>query len=216
MCGPSGAGKTTYARRLEAAGFHRLSFDAHLWERGITSEPIDPTVREEIRQQLRKRLLGLVAAGEDVVLDFSFWSRRMRDEWRAVLEPTGVVPETVHLATDRATVLARIRQRAGRGADDFRLDEETAAGYVDRFEPPVPEEGPLTVLVDDHLFDVAVREPGVYDYTWVDHRDGGYGFSATVSDRSALDGHRHAESIRDFLASVDPRTGYVEDAEEQG
>jgi len=53
---------------------------------------------------LRVRLLELVASGADVVLDFSFWSRRMREDYRDLLEPTGVVPETVYLATDRETV----------------------------------------------------------------------------------------------------------------
>ncbi len=41
------------------------------------------------------------------MLDFSFWSRRMREDYRRLLEPTGVVPEIVYLATDRATVLER-------------------------------------------------------------------------------------------------------------
>jgi hypothetical protein len=38
-----------------------------------------------------------------VVLDFSFWSRGMREEHRELLRPLGVVPETVYLAPDRAT-----------------------------------------------------------------------------------------------------------------
>jgi predicted kinase len=146
MCGPSGSGKTTYAARLEAAGMVRLSFDAGIWARGITEEPIPAEVREEIREELRVELLRLVADGRDVVLDFSFWSREMRAHWRGVLAPTGVVPETIHLATDRETVLARIRQRAGEHADDFRVGEELAASYVDRFEAPTPEEGPLLVV----------------------------------------------------------------------
>ncbi len=56
-------------------------------------------MRAEIEADLRARLLDLVAQGADVVLDFSFWSRRMRDDYRELLEPTGVVPETIYLAT---------------------------------------------------------------------------------------------------------------------
>ncbi len=114
MCGPAGSGKSTYARRLEEAGLVRLSFDAVMWERGITEVPLPPDVRAEIEDHLRARLLELVAAGRDVVLDFSFWSRAMRDDYRELLAPTGVVPETVYLATDRATVLERIAARARR------------------------------------------------------------------------------------------------------
>lgn len=64
-------------------------------------------VHNEIEAQLRQRLLELVAAGRDVVVDFSFWSRRMRDDYRRLLAPTGVVPETVFIVTDRETVLGR-------------------------------------------------------------------------------------------------------------
>jgi predicted kinase len=146
MCGPSGSGKTTYAARLEAASMVRLSFDALLWERGVTAVPPPAHVHADVAAELRARLLALVAEGRDVVCDFSFWSREMRDSWRALLEPTGVVPETVYLATDRATVLERVRARAGTHADDAVLTDEVAAAYVDHFEPPTPDEGPLTVV----------------------------------------------------------------------
>lgn len=146
MCGPSGSGKSTYARRLEDEGAVRLSFDAEMWRRGTSTVPLPPDVRDEIEAGLRARLLELVAAGTDVVLDFSFWSRRMRDDYRALLEPSGVVPETVYLATDRDTVLGRMRARRGNHADDFVLTDDLVAHYFDHFEPPTPDEGPLTVI----------------------------------------------------------------------
>ncbi len=146
MCGPSGSGKSTHARRLEEDGMVRLSFDAEMWRRAITTVPLPPGLRAEIEADLRARLLDLVAAGADVVLDFSFWSRRMREDYRELLAPTGVVPETVYLATDRATVLARVRARRGSHPDDFVLTEELAAEHFDHFEPPSPDEGPLQVI----------------------------------------------------------------------
>lgn len=124
----------------------RLSFDTEMWRRGISTVPLPPDVRAEIEADLRTRLLALVAAGTDVVLDFSFWSRRMRDDYRALLEPTGVVPETIYLATDRDTVLGRMRARRGSDSDDFVLPEELVVRYFDHFEPPTPDEGPLTVV----------------------------------------------------------------------
>jgi len=146
MCGPAGSGKSTYARRLETQGFARLSFDVELWRRGLSDVPLLPHVEGEIETGLRARLLELVAAGHDVVLDFSFWSRRMRDDYRRLLEPTGVVPETVYLATDRETVLRRMKTRRGNHSDDFVLTEDVVAQYFDHFEPPTPDEGPLTVI----------------------------------------------------------------------
>ena len=146
MCGPSGSGKSTYARRLETEGMVRLSFDVEMWHRGILTVPLRPDLRAEIEAGLRARLLELVAAGSDVVLDFSFWSRRMRDDYRRLLEPSGVVPETVYLATDRATVLDRMRTRRGRHPDDYVLPDALAAQHFDHFEPPTEDEGPLTTI----------------------------------------------------------------------
>ena len=33
MCGVAGSGKTTYAQRLEAEGYVRLSIDEEIWQR---------------------------------------------------------------------------------------------------------------------------------------------------------------------------------------
>jgi predicted kinase len=146
MCGPAGSGKSTVARQFEQQGMTRLSFDQEAWSRGITTMPLPEDVHREIEHVLRGRLTDLVRAGSNVVLDFSFWSRRMRDEYRDFLRPFGVVPETVYLATDRATVLQRIAARAAGDGDDFKLSTDLAAFYFDHFEIPSTAEGPLTVI----------------------------------------------------------------------
>ena len=147
MCGPAGSGKSTIARRLEAEGFVRLSFDQETWNRGIRHMPLDKEDHRDIDARLRKRLLDLVADGCDVVLDFSFWSRAMRESWRRTLEPRGVVPETIYLATERATCLGRVAARRRTHGDDFALDEETAAIYFYHFEPPTLAEGPVRIVM---------------------------------------------------------------------
>lgn len=145
MCGPGGAGKTTYATRLEREGWMRLSFEVEFWDRGITTMPSADVVAE-VAAELKARLLRQVAAGDDVVLDFGFWFRRQRDEFRALLAPQGIVPETVYIATSLETILSRVGDRHGRRADDWPLTEQTATDYFERFEPPTPEEGPLEVV----------------------------------------------------------------------
>ena len=148
MCGPSGSGKTTYAVRLEAAGMARLSFDTEMWRRGMTSLPAPQAVLVEIESDLRARLLSLVAEGRDVVLDFPFSTRQLRDDYRRLLAPTGVVPETIYLATKRNVVLERLRARADTHGDDLRLGEDLSRQHFDEFEPPTSEEGPLLVITE--------------------------------------------------------------------
>lgn len=146
MCGPAGSGKTAHARRLEDQGFVRLSFDDEAWRRGVLAQPLVPEVHAEIEADLMARLLRLVDEGRDVVLDFSFWSRRMRDDYRQLLTPRGVIAETVYVATPREVALSRMRARANQDPNDVALSEATAAHYVDHFEPPTADEGPLTII----------------------------------------------------------------------
>ena len=57
-----------------------------------------------------------------------------------------MVPETVYLATGRATVLQRIAARTVEDGDEFAISAELAAFYFDHFEPPTAEEGPLMII----------------------------------------------------------------------
>jgi len=146
MCGPAGAGKSTVARRLEADGFTRLSLDQEAWQRGIRIMPLPPELRSQIRDEQRARLVDLVTAGVDVVLDYAFWSRQEREHYRALLRPLGIEPETIYLATPRDVVLARMRDRRTSNADDYAISNDLAAAHFDAFEPPTADEGPLTVI----------------------------------------------------------------------
>lgn len=146
MCGPAGAGKSTMARQLEREGMIRLSFDEVAWDQGRRSMPLDAETQRTIEVFLQDRLVTLVKAGKDVVLDFSFWSRKMRTDYRALLRSWGVEPETIYLATPRSVALARLRSRRTSHPNDFYLSEEVAAEYFDKFEVPTEDEGPLTVI----------------------------------------------------------------------
>ncbi|MHA7290602.1 AAA family ATPase [Arthrobacter sp. MDT3-24] len=146
MCGPAGSGKSAVAGRLAAEGMVRLSFDEVAWQMGLRIMPVEEGIQRQIAAALKARLLDLVTSGADVVLDFSFWSRSMREDYRLLLTPLGVEPETIYLATTREVALARVRARMAGHADDFQLSAELAAEYFDHFEVPTAEEGPLTVI----------------------------------------------------------------------
>ncbi|PRZ02902.1 hypothetical protein BCE75_11637 [Isoptericola sp. CG 20/1183] len=146
MCGPAGSGKSTRARALEAQGWARLSVDVAAWREGRRDHPLPDDVTTRLQAELRQECLDLVRAGRDVVVDLSFWSRAMRDEYRDLLRPLGVFPVTVYLPTPREVVLERLAHRSGTGPDDVVVSRETALRYLDAFEVPTPDEGPLEVL----------------------------------------------------------------------
>jgi hypothetical protein len=67
------------------------------------------------------------------------------------------------------------------------------------------------LAVDGELFDVAADPavPGQYHVTWASGPNRGYGFTLRTSDAEPLAEHQMVRPIRDFLAQVDPGTGYV-------
>ena len=71
----------------------------------------------------------------------------------------------------------------------------------------------VRLTVDGQVFDVSYNpsQPGAYGYSWVNGPNEGYGFGSRRSDHQRSTMSEHEASIRDFLAAVDPETGYIED-----
>ncbi|GID91103.1 hypothetical protein ACFQFC_38170 [Amorphoplanes digitatis] len=67
----------------------------------------------------------------------------------------------------------------------------------------------LMLEVDGEAFALSPNEFGGTDYAWLSGPNTGYGFG--VSPTPDLSADEHVENIRDFLAHVDPTTGYLED-----
>ncbi|WP_238005589.1 hypothetical protein KZZ52_42615 [Dactylosporangium sp. AC04546] len=67
----------------------------------------------------------------------------------------------------------------------------------------------LTLEVDGELFVLSPNEFGGTDYAWLSGPNPGYGFGVSPTPNLSLD--EHMEHIRNFLAQVDPTTGYIED-----
>jgi predicted kinase len=146
MCGPAGAGKSTYARRLESHDYRRLSFDEIAWALGHRSHPVDPAAADAVHRLIQERIVETLAAGGRVVVDTSFWSRASRDRYRAFLAPLGVIPVVYYLATPRETILTRLSDRSGSHGDDVVVPHGLAITYLDGFEVPTAAEGPIRVI----------------------------------------------------------------------
>lgn len=147
MCGLPGAGKTTYAMELVRRGYDRLSIDEVVWQRlgqrdaglVLEAEAYD-RLKEEVRREQRQELVELMLAGRDVVVDYSFWSRAARDDYKALIERHGCRWELVHLATDRATLERRLQARNGEeGANSVTVDQQLLGRYLAGFEVPEGE-----------------------------------------------------------------------------
>lgn len=82
----------------------------------------------------------------DIVLDYSFWSREMRNEYISLLKKYDIEPKIYYIKTPKEVVMERIRKRNGNHQNDIILTEQTASAYYDHFQPPTDEEGEVIVV----------------------------------------------------------------------
>lgn len=62
--------------------------------------------------------------------------------------------------------------------------------------------------VDGEVFELRADERGGMYYAWISGPNPGYGFGVSPVADSA---EQHRENIRNFLAMIDPRSGYIGD-----
>jgi predicted kinase len=141
-----GAGKTTFAARLVADGYVRLSIDEELWARfgryGLDyPEDVYDEYSHVAEHVLLEELRALLAQGRDVVVDFGFWSRGSRDRYKGVVEQAGARWRLVHLDVPREVLLRRLAGRSTRFDANaaFPVDAALLDGFLARFEPPSGE-----------------------------------------------------------------------------
>jgi predicted kinase len=146
LVGLTGAGKTTYARRvLEPAGVVRLSVDELVYARhgryGIdypAEKYLD--LYGPALEEVRRRALGEVALGRDVALDLGIWRRAERDRWKAWIEAAGASWRLLYFPVSRAELLNRLADRNRLdGPDALPVTESDLDDFYARFDEPVDE-----------------------------------------------------------------------------
>jgi predicted kinase len=140
MVGLPAAGKTTFARQIEREqAALRLTPDE--WLARLGADAFDEGFRAKVEAlcwQVAARALEL---GSNVVLDFGFWSRRERDDFKARAAALGATAEIRFVDATKAELLARLRERATNSRPgEYAASEAQLDQYIGWFEPPTPEE----------------------------------------------------------------------------
>jgi predicted kinase len=139
LCGLTGSGKTTSAKRLEAAGAVRLSVDEQADARhgryGVDYRMEEYFDRERpVVQKLRRRLVELVESGRAVVLDYGL-RRSDRDADKRLVEAHGGSWRLLSLKVDREVLLQRLVERNRRGdANALMVTPSALEDFIARFD----------------------------------------------------------------------------------
>ena len=144
MVGLPCSGKTTYARKLEKET-NSLRLTPDEWHLRLFGNDLsDPD--HDLRHDTIEDLLWNVAAsvlghGVDVILDFGFWKRIEREDYRDRAGSVGAEVK-IHFQDVPEEVLMRrleIRNDIG-GADVVRIPPEMMMEWIHQLEPPTEEE----------------------------------------------------------------------------
>jgi predicted kinase len=144
MVGLPCSGKTTLARKLEEK-YSALRLTPDEWHIRLFGQDMDET-EHNARHDLVESLLWDVAArvlviGTDVILDFGFWGRRERDDFRSRASKLGVEVKIHFLDVSEKRLLDRLAARnAQLPKYTFPLSETILKEWIQSFEPPSLEE----------------------------------------------------------------------------
>jgi predicted kinase len=140
ICGLPCSGKTTAARALEAEQpALRLTPDEwiqQLYGARVSGAALDGARDpvERVLWQLAERVLLL---GVDVILDFGFWSRAEREEFRRRAAGLGARSELHFMDVPEEELLRRLEARnSDLPSGAFRIDRAQLLTWLTLFEPP--------------------------------------------------------------------------------
>jgi predicted kinase len=140
ICGLPGSGKTTLAKQLEYE-HSALRLTPDEWMARIVGDGYDEAKRAEveaIQWEVAARVLHL---GVSVVLDWGFWSKAERDDFRSRATKLGIKTKLLFLNVSPDELLRRLAVRnATLPADTFGIDKAQLTLWSSWFEPPKPEE----------------------------------------------------------------------------
>ena len=98
-------------------------------------------VRDPVEGALWDLAVQVLALGLDVILEYGFWSRREREDFRRRAAALGVRSELHFTAAPEEELLRRLANRNVQlPPGTFWIDEARLRGWFELFEPPDSEE----------------------------------------------------------------------------
>lgn len=145
MVGLPCSGKTTRAKELEQSE-RALLLSPDAWQQKLFGGEFEPGERhdalhtsiEQIMWDVAERALSL---GVSVILDFGFWAREEREEFRVRARRLGVGFRIHYMDVPKEELFRRLERRnADPGKGSFAIPPECLEEWSQLFEPPDAEE----------------------------------------------------------------------------
>lgn len=145
ICGFIGAGKTTFARKLEKeTGAIRITKDEWVIKiigNKITSDKNFEKYDKNITELARDIASRILKSGKDVIIDEGFWVKSQRDALKNRITEAGAKPILFYVNCPIEIMRERTIKRNDEFSEDsFEINEDMFDKYLKYWEPPTEEE----------------------------------------------------------------------------
>jgi len=144
MVGLPCSGKTTLAKKLEhERSALRLTPDE--WQIGLFGQDAEEPEHDALHSFIETLLWNIASRalelGTNVILDFGFWAREEREDFRLRAKRLGAGSEVHFLDVPEAELLRRLDVRNSQPShESFHISEESMKRWIEFFQKPTPEE----------------------------------------------------------------------------
>ena len=150
ICGFIGAGKTTFARKLEketkAIRITKDEWIIKIFGNKITSDKNFERYDKNITELATDIAFEILKSGGDVIIDEGFWVKSQRDDIKKKILNIGAKPILYYVECPVEKMRERVVNRSKTPPlDSFEINEEMFDKYLKYWEPPIVEEDILLV-----------------------------------------------------------------------
>ncbi len=141
ICGFIGAGKTTFARKLEKeTGAIRVTKDEwiiKIFGNKITLDNNFEVYDKNITKLATDIAFKILKAGKDVIIDEGFWIKSQRDDIKKKILQVGAKPIFYYVESSVEKMKERVINRSKNPTkDSFEISEEMFNSYLKYWQPP--------------------------------------------------------------------------------